>query len=159
MAPTFPTHDFYVVLEVQPGALNAEIKASYRRLALIHHPDKNNGCKKATAKTQLVSCRTETAKCLPVHGADMESRSTRPGKSSVMRSKDKSMTGLAQSLPHLQIVAPTHRNLPLRRHRSKAIDPLPLNQIPQRKMRHERKLQAMQSDKNGSILRNTKSSR
>ena len=143
MAPTVPTHDFYVVLEVQPGAIYAEIKASYRRLALIHHPDKNNGCKKATAKIQLVSCRTETAKCLPVHGANMESRSTRPGKSSAMRLKDRSMTGLAQSLSHLQVAAPTHRNLPLRRHRSKAIDPLPRSQIPQRKMRHGHKLQAI----------------
>ena len=58
MAPTAPAHDYYVTLEVLPTALHDEIKASYRRLARLHHPDKNNGCQHATAKTQLGSIGT-----------------------------------------------------------------------------------------------------
>ncbi|CAI9636186.1 unnamed protein product [Alternaria burnsii] len=55
MAPTAPTHDYYVTLEVLPTALHDEIKASYRRLARLHHPDKNIGSQHATAKTQLIN--------------------------------------------------------------------------------------------------------
>lgn len=35
--------DYYKILEVPANATDADIKKSYRRLALRHHPDKNNG--------------------------------------------------------------------------------------------------------------------
>ena len=35
--------DYYKILEVSANATDADIKKSYRRLALQHHPDKNNG--------------------------------------------------------------------------------------------------------------------
>ena len=35
--------DFYKILEVTENASQDEIKKSYRKLSLIHHPDKNNG--------------------------------------------------------------------------------------------------------------------
>jgi DnaJ-class molecular chaperone len=54
MAPVVPAHDYYATLEVSPKATNDEIKASYRRLALLHHPDKNAGSATATSKFQLV---------------------------------------------------------------------------------------------------------
>ncbi|RYO27104.1 hypothetical protein AA0111_g7450 [Alternaria arborescens] len=59
MAPTAPAHDYYVTLEVPPTAPHDEIKASYRRLARLHHPDKNIGCQHATAKTQLINAAWE----------------------------------------------------------------------------------------------------
>ncbi|KAF1938612.1 DnaJ-domain-containing protein [Clathrospora elynae] len=59
MAPVKSNHDYYAVLEVRPSALRDEIKASYRRLALLHHPDKNFGCSYATAKTQLINVAWE----------------------------------------------------------------------------------------------------
>ncbi|KAF1839749.1 DnaJ-domain-containing protein [Decorospora gaudefroyi] len=59
MAPPAPTHDYYVTLEVLPSALHDEVKASYRRLARLHHPDKNHGCKIATAKTQRINVAWE----------------------------------------------------------------------------------------------------
>ena len=35
--------DFYKILEVDDNASQEEIKKSYRKLSLIHHPDKNPG--------------------------------------------------------------------------------------------------------------------
>lgn len=39
--------DYYKILEVNPDATFEEIKKSYRRLALIYHPDRNQGNKDA----------------------------------------------------------------------------------------------------------------
>ncbi|CAO2656059.1 Nn.00g048620.m01.CDS01 [Neocucurbitaria sp. VM-36] len=60
MAPAKPSHDYYVILEVRPSATHEEIKAAYRRLARLHHPDKNGGTKEATIKTQLINVAWET---------------------------------------------------------------------------------------------------
>jgi DnaJ family protein A protein 5 len=53
--------DYYAVLEVQQTATAAEIHSAYRRMALLHHPDKNLENKEAaTERFQevLVSCYT-----------------------------------------------------------------------------------------------------
>lgn len=36
------TPDYYKILEVEPTASDQEIKKSYRRLAMIHHPDSSS---------------------------------------------------------------------------------------------------------------------
>lgn len=54
MAPIDVSRDYYAILEVSRTATQDSIKASYRRLALLHHPDKNGGARSATTKTQLV---------------------------------------------------------------------------------------------------------
>lgn len=35
--------DHYAVLEIQQTATGSEITAAFRRLAMMHHPDKNPG--------------------------------------------------------------------------------------------------------------------
>lgn len=47
MAPSVVTEDYYAVLEVRQDATSEAITKAYRRLALIHHPDRRNGSTKA----------------------------------------------------------------------------------------------------------------
>ncbi|CAL5055282.1 unnamed protein product [Urochloa decumbens] len=51
-----PLHkDYYKVLEVDYDASDDTIKLSYRRLALMWHPDKHKGDKDVTAKFQEIN--------------------------------------------------------------------------------------------------------
>jgi hypothetical protein len=54
--PPPPAFDYYEALEIDRTATNEEIKSSYRRLARVHHPDKNlDNPDAATAAFQKVS--------------------------------------------------------------------------------------------------------
>lgn len=44
------TRTYYDILEISRDAQPIDIKKAYRRLALQHHPDRNNGSKEATEK-------------------------------------------------------------------------------------------------------------
>src|SRR5438045_576481 len=46
--------DYYRILEVASNATSAEIKAAYRRLAKIFHPDKNSGNPAAEEKFKQI---------------------------------------------------------------------------------------------------------
>jgi curved DNA-binding protein CbpA len=52
--PPAPSFDYYEALEVTKTADAEQITASYRRLARIHHPDKDRENPEATAKFQKV---------------------------------------------------------------------------------------------------------
>ena len=47
--------DFYELLEVERSADDATLKASYRRLAMQYHPDKNPGCADSEARFKAIS--------------------------------------------------------------------------------------------------------
>jgi len=46
---------FYKVLDISESASQDEIKKQYRKLSLIHHPDKNNNSKESQEKFQKIS--------------------------------------------------------------------------------------------------------
>ena len=52
--------NFYNILELPETATIDEIKKSYRRLSLIHHPDKNNNSSESATKFQKISEAYET---------------------------------------------------------------------------------------------------
>ena len=54
MAPADPTIHYYAVLQITNTATLEDVTKSYRRLALLRHPDKNLQSD-ATAAFQLVS--------------------------------------------------------------------------------------------------------
>jgi curved DNA-binding protein CbpA len=54
MATSGTTHTHYHVLEIKPTAQPIDIKKAYRRLALQHHPDRNNGSAESTERFKAI---------------------------------------------------------------------------------------------------------
>ena len=54
------SEDFYKILELSENASGDEIKKSYRRLSLLHHPDRNSNSTESVAKFQKISDAYET---------------------------------------------------------------------------------------------------
>lgn len=52
--------EFYKILELTETASSEEIKKAYRRLSLLHHPDRNNNSSESVAKFQKISDAYET---------------------------------------------------------------------------------------------------
>ena len=51
--------DYYKTLELEEGASQADIKKAYRRLSLLHHPDKNPGKADISGKFQKINSAYE----------------------------------------------------------------------------------------------------
>lgn len=69
MAPNIE-EDYYEILEISETADKGAIKASYRRLARIRHPDKNPYNLNATAEFQLVR---RSSQCKPPYSLTLHS--------------------------------------------------------------------------------------
>ena len=52
--------DYYEILQIQPSATATEIKAAYRKLAHLYHPDKTQGDKYALASFNMIKEAYET---------------------------------------------------------------------------------------------------
>ena len=51
--------DYYKILEVNQDASSEEIKKAYRKLSMIHHPDKNGNSEESTIKFKLLASAYE----------------------------------------------------------------------------------------------------
>ncbi|KAH6603584.1 DnaJ-domain-containing protein [Trichoderma cornu-damae] len=60
MAPSKVTDDYYKILGVTQSAGKDAIRASFKRLAMLHHPDKNPNNPQATAQFQLLQAAYST---------------------------------------------------------------------------------------------------
>ncbi|KAI4922086.1 hypothetical protein J4E90_000514 [Alternaria incomplexa] len=110
MAPALPTQDYYVTLGVRPSALYGEIKTSYRRLALLHHPDKNIGSQHATATIQLINAAWEVLKDATKRSEYDRSRQQRTASSSGSQPYAPSpATSQPNPQPHPQNETPAQR--------------------------------------------------
>ena len=47
--------DYYEILGVDRGCDAAALKASFRKLAMEHHPDRNGGCEEATGRFKEIN--------------------------------------------------------------------------------------------------------
>ncbi|HEY9236395.1 MAG TPA: DnaJ domain-containing protein, partial [Phenylobacterium sp.] len=47
--------DYYEILGVERGADAAALKASFRKLAMEHHPDRNGGCEEAAGRFKEIN--------------------------------------------------------------------------------------------------------
>jgi molecular chaperone DnaJ len=47
--------DYYEILEVSRECSEADLKAAFRKAAMVHHPDRNDGCVKAEARFKEVN--------------------------------------------------------------------------------------------------------
>ena len=54
--------DYYELLECERGADDATLKASYRKLAMKYHPDKNPGC--GDSEARFKACLLYTSRCV-----------------------------------------------------------------------------------------------
>lgn len=52
--------NYYEALGVSPRASQADIKTAYFKLSMLYHPDRNQGCKVASAKFQDIKAAYET---------------------------------------------------------------------------------------------------
>ena len=52
--------DYYKILEISRDATSEEIKKAYRKLSMIHHPDKNGNREESTIKFKLLASAYET---------------------------------------------------------------------------------------------------
>jgi hypothetical protein len=89
LATVAPTPDPYQTLGVAPSATDAELRAAYRRLVQLHHPDHNGGSAESARRFEQVQEAYAEARRQRAAGAS-EPRSARagPGAGATARTKE-----------------------------------------------------------------------
>jgi curved DNA-binding protein CbpA len=71
------TPDPYATLGVSPAASDAELRAAYRRLVQLHHPDHNAGSRESALRFEAVQAAYAQVRALRATGAPGGTRGTR----------------------------------------------------------------------------------
>jgi curved DNA-binding protein CbpA len=68
--------DPYATLGVSPAASDAELRAAYRRLVQLHHPDHNGGSRESALRFEAVQAAYAQVRALRATGASHTTRAT-----------------------------------------------------------------------------------
>ncbi len=77
-----PITDPYQILGVSPGASDAEVRAAYRRLVQLHHPDHNGGSAESARRFEEVQAAYARVRELRASAPSASSRATGSGQGS-----------------------------------------------------------------------------
>jgi curved DNA-binding protein CbpA len=93
------TGDPYKTLGVSPGVSDADLRAAYRKLVQLHHPDHNGGSAESARRFEEVQEAYARIKELRASGSGAGARTARPGSSSARPGSTSARPGSSSARP------------------------------------------------------------